>query len=261
MLLIPSARLFFRRRGSTTTAWPHSSRYRAGAAAAGATTPCSFRSAACSAPSSRRSIRRRRCRPMCAPSTSTSIQRQPSAQAGMGEWGEGVPLVVLESPYRSLMEPLLEYIEHVEHERPERLRHGRAAGVRAGAVVASSVPQPAGAADQGRAALQAEHRRHKRAVSSLVRRRMSLSSRRSQRSSPVGRWPPLRRHSGFRSLSNSQSDHRGIDVLLVVLVTATVASVGGGRRVDLAVAFYFFMPPVGTFTIADPQNWVALFVF
>src|ERR1700688_1403164 len=24
---------------------------------------------------------------------------------------------------------------------------------------------------------------------------------------------------------------------------------------------YFFLPPVGTFSIADPQNWVALFVF
>ena len=24
---------------------------------------------------------------------------------------------------------------------------------------------------------------------------------------------------------------------------------------------FFFLPPVGTFTIADPQNWVALFVF
>jgi hypothetical protein len=29
-----------------------------------------------------------------------------------------VPLVVLESPYRSLMEPLLEYIEEVEREHP-----------------------------------------------------------------------------------------------------------------------------------------------
>lgn len=29
-----------------------------------------------------------------------------------------------------------------------------------------------------------------------------------------------------------------------------------------ALAFnYFFLPPVGTFTIADPQNWVALFAF
>jgi amino acid transporter len=33
-------------------------------------------------------------------------------------WGNGVPLVVLESPYRSLMEPLLEYIEQVTTERP-----------------------------------------------------------------------------------------------------------------------------------------------
>jgi amino acid transporter len=34
-------------------------------------------------------------------------------------WGQGVPLVVLESPYRSLMEPLLEYIEQVEAEHPD----------------------------------------------------------------------------------------------------------------------------------------------
>jgi amino acid transporter len=34
------------------------------------------------------------------------------------EWGQGVDLVVLESPYRSLMEPLLEYIEHVQAHRP-----------------------------------------------------------------------------------------------------------------------------------------------
>ncbi|HKY22981.1 MAG TPA: APC family permease [Vicinamibacterales bacterium] len=33
-------------------------------------------------------------------------------------WGQGVPLVVLESPYRSLMEPFLEYIEQVDAERP-----------------------------------------------------------------------------------------------------------------------------------------------
>ena len=34
------------------------------------------------------------------------------------QWGQGVPLVVLESPYRSLMEPLLEYVEQVDAERP-----------------------------------------------------------------------------------------------------------------------------------------------
>jgi len=35
------------------------------------------------------------------------------------EWGQGVTLVVLESPYRSLMEPLLEYIEGVQRADPQ----------------------------------------------------------------------------------------------------------------------------------------------
>jgi amino acid transporter len=34
------------------------------------------------------------------------------------EWGQGVDLVVLESPFRSLMEPLLEYIEEVQRQNP-----------------------------------------------------------------------------------------------------------------------------------------------
>jgi amino acid transporter len=33
-------------------------------------------------------------------------------------WGEGVPLVVLDSPYRSLMEPLLEYVERLNLTNP-----------------------------------------------------------------------------------------------------------------------------------------------
>jgi two-component system sensor histidine kinase KdpD len=50
--------------------------------------------------------------------------------------------------------------------------------------------------------------------------------------------------------------------LLVVLIVATVST----RRVAVATSLmaflcfnYFFLPPVGTWTIADPQNWVALF--
>jgi amino acid transporter len=35
------------------------------------------------------------------------------------KWGNGVPLVVLESPYRSLMEPLLEYIDQVDAAQPD----------------------------------------------------------------------------------------------------------------------------------------------
>jgi len=34
-------------------------------------------------------------------------------------WGQSVPLVVLESPYRSLMEPFLEYVDQVHTERPD----------------------------------------------------------------------------------------------------------------------------------------------
>jgi amino acid transporter len=33
-------------------------------------------------------------------------------------WGEGLPLVILESPYRSLMEPLLEYVGEISAEHP-----------------------------------------------------------------------------------------------------------------------------------------------
>src|SRR6185503_1533055 len=35
------------------------------------------------------------------------------------KWGEGVRLVVLDSPYRSLMEPLLEYIDQTQAANPE----------------------------------------------------------------------------------------------------------------------------------------------
>ena len=34
-------------------------------------------------------------------------------------WGDGVPLVILESPFRSLVEPFLEHIERVDAERPD----------------------------------------------------------------------------------------------------------------------------------------------
>jgi two-component system sensor histidine kinase KdpD len=52
--------------------------------------------------------------------------------------------------------------------------------------------------------------------------------------------------------------------LLVVLATATVgrlwAAIVSSIAAMLALNF-FFLPPFGTFTIADPQNWIALFAF
>ena len=56
----------------------------------------------------------------------------------------------------------------------------------------------------------------------------------------------------------------GLSYLLIVLL----AGAGSTLRVAVATSVlallalnYFFMPPVGTFTLEDPQNWVALLVF
>ncbi len=52
--------------------------------------------------------------------------------------------------------------------------------------------------------------------------------------------------------------------LLIVLVVAASSTFRVAAAVSLAavLAFnYFFLPPVGTFTIADPQNWTALITF
>lgn len=53
-------------------------------------------------------------------------------------------------------------------------------------------------------------------------------------------------------------------LLLIVLATATIgrlrAAIAASVVATLTLNFYF-LPPVGTFTIADPQNWIALFAF
>ncbi len=53
-------------------------------------------------------------------------------------------------------------------------------------------------------------------------------------------------------------------LLLVVLGTATLARLRMAVVASVAAMLtlnFFFLPPVGTFTIADPQNWIALFAF
>ena len=57
-------------------------------------------------------------------------------------------------------------------------------------------------------------------------------------------------------------------VALMFLVMVLLTSAYWGLRYALFMAViataafnFFFLPPVGTFTIADPQNWVALFAF
>jgi two-component system, OmpR family, sensor histidine kinase KdpD len=53
-------------------------------------------------------------------------------------------------------------------------------------------------------------------------------------------------------------------LLLVVLGTATIGRIRVAIVASVAAMLtlnFFFLPPVGTFTIADPQNWIALFAF
>jgi two-component system sensor histidine kinase KdpD len=55
-----------------------------------------------------------------------------------------------------------------------------------------------------------------------------------------------------------------LSFLLVVLVVAATSRlwVAVTTSVVAMLCFnFFFLPPVGTFTIADPQNWIALFAF
>ena len=52
--------------------------------------------------------------------------------------------------------------------------------------------------------------------------------------------------------------------LMIVLIVAAVSTFRVAVAISLVavLAFnYFFLPPVGTFTIADPQNWIALVTF
>jgi two-component system sensor histidine kinase KdpD len=55
-----------------------------------------------------------------------------------------------------------------------------------------------------------------------------------------------------------------LSYLLIVLITAAASSLKASIAVSVLADLclnYFFMPPIGTLAIADPQNWVALFAF
>ena len=55
-----------------------------------------------------------------------------------------------------------------------------------------------------------------------------------------------------------------LGLLVLVLVTATLSRLWVAVVTALVAMFafnYFFLPPIGTLTIADPQNWIALLAF
>jgi two-component system sensor histidine kinase KdpD len=69
---------------------------------------------------------------------------------------------------------------------------------------------------------------------------------------------------GYRALHV----HNPTTVALTLLLTVLIVSTFWGLQVSVFTAVigtlgfnYHFLPPVGTFAISDPQNWVALFAF
>lgn len=68
----------------------------------------------------------------------------------------------------------------------------------------------------------------------------------------------------LRSLPDVSATTVSLVFLLVVLATATVGRLWAAILVAGAAMLalnFFFLPPLDTFTIADPQNWIALFAF
>ena len=69
---------------------------------------------------------------------------------------------------------------------------------------------------------------------------------------------------GYRALHVHNPTTVALTLLLTVLVISTrwALRVSAFTAVIATLGFnYYFLPPVGTFAIADPQNWVALFAF
>jgi two-component system sensor histidine kinase KdpD len=68
----------------------------------------------------------------------------------------------------------------------------------------------------------------------------------------------------LRTVPDVSPTTAALALLLVVLGTATLARVQIALVASVAAMLtlnFFFLPPVSTFTIADPQNWIALFAF
>lgn len=68
----------------------------------------------------------------------------------------------------------------------------------------------------------------------------------------------------YKEVMHVNSTTVALTLLLAILIVSTYWGllIAALMSVAAMLAFnYFFLPPVGTFTIADPQNWVALFAF
>ena len=69
---------------------------------------------------------------------------------------------------------------------------------------------------------------------------------------------------GLRQLPDVSPTTVALAFLLIVLAAATTAPLAVAivvSIVSMASFNFYFLPPVGALTIADPQNWIALFAF
>jgi len=68
----------------------------------------------------------------------------------------------------------------------------------------------------------------------------------------------------LKALPDVSPTTAALALLLVVLAVATLATLRTAILLSVLAMLtlnFFFLPPIGTFTIADPQNWIALFAF
>src|SRR5437868_867141 len=69
---------------------------------------------------------------------------------------------------------------------------------------------------------------------------------------------------GYALLLHVNPTTIALTYVVVILLTATAWGIAESTVASVASMIclnFFFLPPVGTLTIADPQNWVALVAF
>ncbi len=107
-----------------------------------------------------------------------------------GEWDAlelPVPLKALDSPYREVTRPIVQYVRDLRRESPRDLRRRLHPGVRGRPLVGAAAAQPVGAAPEGTAAVHAGGRGGQRAVpAQQLRGRRGPLARSRRRVRPAG---------------------------------------------------------------------------
>src|SRR5215469_16381390 len=68
----------------------------------------------------------------------------------------------------------------------------------------------------------------------------------------------------FKELAAINATTVGFAYLITILLIAAWTGIAESVLASIAATFcfnYFFLPPLGTWVISDPENWIALFAF